>query len=177
MRVITGYLKGRIFDSPKSPRTHPMGDKIRGALFNILGDIEGFHVLDAFAGSGAIGFEALSRGAASATLIESDRAAQKVIASNIHKLALSQTAILIASSANAWLRSSYDKFEIVILDPPYDNLQEATLRQLADRIKPGGILALSLPPMANINLPNDYNTISTKSYGDAQLRLYRRAKT
>ena len=173
MRIIAGYLKGRIFDSPKSPQTHPMGDKIRGALFNILGDIEGLHILDAFAGSGAIGFEALSRGAASASLIETDRAAQIAINSNIHKLGLEKTANLIKTNANAWLLGSDTKFDIVILDPPYENLQENTVIRLADRTKPGGIVALSLPPSAEINLPTKYHNVSTKSYGDAQLRLYR----
>ena len=80
-----------------------MGDKVRGALFNILGDIEGLHILDAFAGSGAIGFEALSRGAASATLIDSDRSAQIAVYSNIHKLGLEKTTMLEKTSANAWL--------------------------------------------------------------------------
>ena len=177
MRIIAGYLKGRIFDSPKARQTHPMADKIRGALFNILGDIEGLHVLDAFAGSGAIGFEAISRGAALVTLIESDRVAQKMIVSNIHKLAVGKTAVLMTTSADTWLDRYDDKFEIVIADPPYDDLQEVTIRRLADRTKPGGILALSLPPVANINLPSDYRVVITRSYGDAQLRLYRRDRT
>jgi len=177
MRIIAGYLKGRIFDSPKARQTHPMADKIRGALFNILGDIEGLHVLDAFAGSGAIGFEALSRGAASATLIESDRTAQKVIDSNIHKLTVSKTAELMASSADSWLDRYDDKFEIVIADPPFDDLQETTLSRLADRTTPGGILALSLPPAADISLPSDYRLVIARSYGDAQLRLFRRTES
>ena len=71
MRVIAGRLGGRLFDSPHTRRTHPMSDKARGALFNMLGDIEGMHVLDPFAGTGALSFEAISRGAASALAIAS----------------------------------------------------------------------------------------------------------
>ena len=65
MRIIAGTLKGQQFQTPHSHKTHPMGDKIRGALFNVLGDIEGLSFLDAFSGSGALAFEAASRGAAS----------------------------------------------------------------------------------------------------------------
>jgi 16S rRNA (guanine966-N2)-methyltransferase len=174
LRIITGYLKGRTFNSPKGEHTHPMGDKIRGALFNILGDIEGLHILDAFAGSGAIGFEALSRGAASATLIESDRVAQKNLTLNIHKLDLEKSARLVSSSTKAWLARSDDIFDVVIIDPPYDDIQQTTFLPLADRTKPGGILALSLPPSAEIKLSKDFHIVITKSYGDAQLHLYRR---
>lgn len=177
MRIITGYLKGRTFDSPKSGRTHPMSDKIRGALFNMLGDIAGLDVLDGFAGSGAIGFEALSRGAASSILIESDHSAQSAIALNIDKLGLTGSAKLIRSSADNWLAKSDAKFDIVALDPPYDDLQEATILMLADRTNQGGILVLSLPPAAGIGLPSNYQNLINKSYGDAQLRLYRRTKT
>src|ERR1700683_4883439 len=103
MHIIAGYLKGRTFDSPKSGQTHPMSDKIRGAMFNMLGDIEGLNILDAFSGSGAIAFEAISRGAASVTLIESDHLAQRSIALNIDKLGLSESASLIRANANSWL--------------------------------------------------------------------------
>jgi len=88
MRIIAGRLGGRLFDSPHSHKTHPMSDKARGALFNILGDISGMSVLDPFAGTGAISFEAVSRGAAGAVAIELDKQAQKVITANIASLGL-----------------------------------------------------------------------------------------
>jgi 16S rRNA (guanine966-N2)-methyltransferase len=173
MQIIAGNLKGRQFDSPKQAATHPMSDKIRGALFNVLGDIDGLTVLDAFAGSGAISFEALSRGASRATLIESDRKAQKVIADNLSILNLQKEASFVSSSADNWLSRSEDQFDIVILDPPYDDLQKTTLVQLADRAKSGGIVVLSLPVGASSDLPSNFQLLSTKSYGDAQLQFYR----
>ena len=88
MRIISGTLKGHTFDSPKGFQTHPMGDKIRTALFNTLGDIKGLTVLDAFSGSGALSFEALSRGAESAVALELDKEAYKVIRANAEKLAV-----------------------------------------------------------------------------------------
>jgi len=70
VRIIAGYLSGRQFNSPRSNRTHPMSDKARGGLFNSLGDISGLSLLDAFAGSGALSFEAISRGTASSVAVD-----------------------------------------------------------------------------------------------------------
>src|SRR4051812_42000237 len=114
MRVIAGGLSGRQFTSPRGRRTHPMSDKMRGALFNTLGDIGGLTILDAFAGSGAIGFEAISRGASRATAIDSDRGAQRAIAENVNKLGLGSQVKLIKTSAASWLRTTKDQFDVVI---------------------------------------------------------------
>ncbi|HKX24038.1 MAG TPA: RsmD family RNA methyltransferase, partial [Candidatus Saccharimonadales bacterium] len=83
MRVIAGELGGRFFAGPDSTATHPMAERVRGAMFNALGDIEGLTVLDAFAGSGALAFEAISRGAKSVVVVERDKRAQRIIAENI----------------------------------------------------------------------------------------------
>ena len=80
------------------------------------------------------------------TAIESDRLAQKVIAKNIQKTGLGNSAKLIKASAKAWLTTSKDIFDVVILDPPYNNLQQTVLLGLADRTKIGGIVVLSVPP-------------------------------
>src|SRR3954464_3149409 len=98
MRIIAGRLGGRQFNSPKGHRTHPMSEKGRGALFNALGDISGLTVLDAFAGSGALSFEAISRRAASVLAIDSDKNAQRAIAENIASLGLSRQVKLIKTS-------------------------------------------------------------------------------
>lgn len=88
MRVVAGRLGGRIFDSPRTHRTHPMSEKARGAIFNVLGDIAGLSVLDAYSGSGALAIEAVSRGAKSVLAIEVDVEAVKTIARNIENLQL-----------------------------------------------------------------------------------------
>ncbi|HSW37249.1 MAG TPA: RsmD family RNA methyltransferase [Candidatus Saccharimonadales bacterium] len=174
MRIIAGRLKGRIFSSPSGQRTHPMSDKIRGALFNALGDIAGLTVLDPFAGSGALSFEAISRGAKSALAIDSDPAAQRAIAENMRALGLADAVKLINANANAWLKTSSETFDLVLCDPPYDSLQQDLLEKLAERAKIGGLIIYSLPPKANFALPTNYQPLSTKSYGDAQLVFYRR---
>src|SRR3954470_23836038 len=89
MRIIAGQLKGQQFQAPHGHKTHPMSDKMRGALFNVLGDIEGLTFLDAFAGSGALAFEAASRGAKAVTAIEIDNSAHKTIGQNIKALHIS----------------------------------------------------------------------------------------
>jgi 16S rRNA (guanine966-N2)-methyltransferase len=173
MRIIAGTLGGRIFDSPGGHRTHPMSDKARGAIFNALGDIGGLTILDPFAGSGALSFESISRSAAHATAIESDKTAQKTIAQNIINLGLSNRVKLIKAAANAWLSTNADAmFDIILLDPPYDNLQAQLLTKLADHLSPDGILVLSWPGDAKLPEFPKLRLVSTKNYGDIQLGFY-----
>lgn len=174
MRVIAGELGGRIFDSPHSHRTHPMSDRVRGGLFNTLGDIVGLSVLDAFAGSGALSFEAVSRGASSALAIESDRTAQIQIEANIKALNIKGRVKLIRSSSNAWLSTTPNAmFDIILCDPPYDDLQQSLLSRLAERIKPDGLLVLSWPTGVEAPSFNHCEIVVERNYGDAQLYFYR----
>lgn len=176
MRVIAGKLGGRQFNSPHSSSTHPMGDKIRGALFNILGDISGLSVLDAFAGTGAVGFEALSRGAAHVVAIDSDRAAQKTITENSKTLGLESQMQIIATTAGNWLKITDQShtFDLVILDPPYNQLQPETLAQLAARVNDEGLLIVSWPIAEEPMEFSGFTQIERRTYGDAQLIFYRR---
>lgn len=176
MRVIAGRLGGRLFDSPHTHRTHPMSDKARGALFNILGDISGMTVLDAFAGTGALGFEAISRGAKSAVAIESDRTAQKIIAQNINALGLDASVQLVSAKANVWLNTNpRAQFDIVLCDPPYNDPQFDLLDRLARTVRPGGLLVLSWPSDQEVPPYKDLHIIEQRSYGDMQLVFYRKA--
>lgn len=174
MRVIAGSLGGRQFDSPGSFKTHPMSDKMRGALFNILGDIEGLSILDCFAGSGALSFEAISRGAAHAVAIDNDRAAQKTIQANCKALGLVKSVKLIAASANAWLKTNPEaQFDIVLCDPPYTDLQPNLINRLAGTVKPGGLLVLSWPNGQEPPELSGLALLNRRSYGDGSLIFYR----
>ena len=173
MRVIAGRLGGLRFDSPKSFKTHPMSDKARGALFNVLGDIEGLTVLDAFAGSGALSFEAISRGAASAITIDNDRAAQRVLAENVHTLGLNGQIKLIKASANAWLETNPGAtFDLILCDPPYNNLQPSLLQRLAERLTQAGVLVLSWPGGKEQVELAGLKQLERKSYGGITLAFY-----
>jgi 16S rRNA (guanine966-N2)-methyltransferase len=175
MRVIAGRLGGRLFDSPHTFRTHPMSDKARGALFNILGDIGGFYVLDAFGGTGALSFEAVSRGAKDALVIESDRPAQKIIEQNIRSLGVEGEVKLVKASAGAWLQTNYDDmFDLVLCDPPHNDLQPNLLVRLSKRVQPGGLLVLSWPGNQDVPSFEQFDLAEQRSYGDMQLAFYRR---
>jgi 16S rRNA (guanine966-N2)-methyltransferase len=174
MRIIAGKLGGRNFNSTHGHRTHPMSDKIRGALFNALGDIEGLTLLDAFAGTGAICFEAVSRGAASAVAIDIDKLAQRAITENIVSLGVEDQVQLITSSARSWARKNHNMFDIVVCDPPYDDMQLPTAEKLANCCKVGGIAVYSLPPQARLIMPENFELLQKKDYGDATLSFYRR---
>jgi 16S rRNA (guanine966-N2)-methyltransferase len=172
MRVIAGTLGGRQFSSPKSPKTHPMSDKARGALFNVLGDISGLDILDPFAGTGAFSFEAVSRGAASSIAIEQDKLAQRIIQENIQTLQLSEHIKLVKAGAGAWLKTNPTAtFDLVLCDPPYNDLQPNLLEQLAGRITADGVFVLSWPD--GVVLPAlPLELLQHKKYGDATLAFY-----
>src|SRR5262245_46897524 len=104
MRVIAGSLGGRTFDSPPGHRTHPMSEKARGAIFNALGELSGLTVLDAFAGSGALTIEAISRGAESALAIDVDKYAYETIQANFKALKLDEKAIVMRKNVSGWSR-------------------------------------------------------------------------
>ncbi|MEO8105087.1 MAG: RsmD family RNA methyltransferase [Candidatus Saccharibacteria bacterium] len=176
MRVIAGRLGGRLFNSPGTDRTHPMSDKIRGALFNTLGDISYLRLLDAFTGSGALAFEALSRGASHVTALDVDANAIATVIKNASQLALGGELKPIRVNAAAWLQTSpVDTFfDIVLCDPPYDDPQLPLIADLAGRVKPAGLLVASLPAGVDLTLPGAYGLVAAKTYGDASLYFYRR---
>lgn len=175
MRVISGRLGGRQFDSPAGHRTHPMSDKVRGALFNMLGDIKGLTVLDVFSGSGALSFEAISRGAVASIAVDIDKSANSTVVKNAKSLGLSGQIKAIRANISGWSENNPDElFDLVLCDPPYDSLQLNTLQKLVKHVKPKGLLVLSWP--GNLEAPEfvGLEQVSQKSYGDAQLVFYRK---
>jgi 16S rRNA (guanine966-N2)-methyltransferase len=151
-----------------------MSDKMRGALFNMLGDIDDLTVLDAFAGSGALAFEAVSRGALSVIAIEQDRNAQRAIADNIDALGVNDSVTLIKASAGAWLRTTDTTFDLVLLDPPYDALQTNLLAELVERAGSDGVVVLSWPGKQAPPQFASWNIHTSKQYGDSSLHIYSR---
>ena len=176
MRIISGNLKGREFKSPHGHKTHPMSDKIRGALFNILGDLKGLTFLDAFAGSGGLAFEAISRGAKSVVAIDKDSSAHGTLDANVKDLNLGKQIDAVRDNTGGWsIHNMENKFDVVLLDPPYDQLQTDLLQTLADRhVKPGGLAVLSFPGKVAPPGLNSLKIIENKNYGDAQLVFYRK---
>ena len=181
MRIIAGSRKGARIFAPKGADTRPTGDRVREAAFNLIGAgrAEGATVLDLFAGSGAMGLEALSRGALHATFVESDRDACRTINRNLDKLRLEGATVLcqhalIALRADARRGTRYD---LVLVDPPYrrfSSLQNALIQHLPEILAPDGLLLLEtaadeepeLPPLAKR---------TSRRYGSARLTLFEHA--
>src|SRR3954454_22895544 len=118
MRIIAGEHRGARIFAPKGQATRPTSDRVREAAFNLIGPVDGASVLDLFAGSGAMGLEALSRGAASATFVENDREALRAIERNLEKLRLRSARVVPRDvlQALAMERNTYD---LILCDPPY----------------------------------------------------------
>jgi len=178
IRIVAGTLGGRKIDAPDGTTTHPMSERARNALFNkIIDDIEGAEVLDAFAGTGALGLEALSRGARKATFIERDRVAQKVIAKNIVTLGLEDRVDLVRANVGGWLENNSEKklqYDIIFADPPYHDLQFSTVVKLMGLLKPGALMVLSHPGRSESPTKPGVVVVDNRSYGDATLTFYRR---
>ncbi len=119
MRIIAGSRKGHRIAAPRGDNTRPTGDRVREALFNMLGPLDGASVADLFAGSGALGIEALSRGAAVATFVESDPPAVAAIRENL--AVLGADGQVRHQDALAFLASAEGRFDLVLADPPYDS--------------------------------------------------------
>ncbi len=135
MRIVGGVAKGRRL-APAAPATRPTSDRVREALFNTLSgllDVTDAHVLDLFAGTGAVGLEALSRGAAEAVFVESDRTALTVLRRNIETLALPGARIVAQPVAGYLGTEPQTAFDLVFADPPYD-LDDATVDALLDAV-------------------------------------------
>lgn len=174
IRLIAGKYGGRQIACPPGKQTHPMGERIRGSLFNILGDITGLEVLDAFAGSGSLGLEALSRGASHATFIERDKIAQRVIEENITTLHVEDRAKLIKTSVAQWDETTKNEhYDIIFVDPPYHDLQISTVNRLVKYLKPNGLMVLSYPGRESTSTVNGVVVVDNRSYGDAALAFYR----
>ncbi len=174
VRIIAGIFGGRKIDAPKGKRTHPMGERVRGALFNSLGDLSGKTVLDAFAGTGALGIEAISRGALQAVFIEKDRLAQKILANNLSALGLGDQTKLIRASVSSW-QSTYqgERFDLILADPPYYHEQFSTVEKLFDLLKPGGVMVLSHSGRGGVSTKPGVVVVDNRSYGNATLTYYR----
>lgn len=167
--ITGGKYRGRKIATPGGA-THPMGSRERLALFNMLtGKIEGVFVLDAFAGSGSLGIEALSRGASEVVFVEKNRVATEVIKQNLAELGVSDNAKVIKSSVKNTL-SDLGEFAVVLADPPYDNFDITEVEKLALVVKKSGILALSHPGEA----PEikGLTLAKTRKYAGASISVY-----
>jgi 16S rRNA (guanine966-N2)-methyltransferase len=175
VRIIAGSRKGHTIYAPPGRDTRPTSDRVRENTFNLIGPVDDASVLDVFAGSGALGLEALSRGAASAVFVEADRDAVRAIERNLDKLHLTgatvlQRDVLQALAAEVVARRKYD---LVLVDPPYDRydeMQPTLARYLPDVLADDGLLVFETSARIEPQLPLELRT--SRKYGSARVTLF-----
>jgi 16S rRNA (guanine966-N2)-methyltransferase len=179
MRVITGSAKGRRLMTPEGAQVRPTSDVAKEAIFSIIQfEVEGAQVLDLFAGSGQLGIEALSRGAAGAVFVDRSREAQSAIRHNLDKTGLAQRARLVAGDALSFLKVGAGPFDIAFVDPPYHlGLLGEVLPLVAGCMRPGGVILCE--SMRDERLPEAAGELSFRReyrYGRTKITTYRRPK-
>jgi 16S rRNA (guanine966-N2)-methyltransferase len=174
VRVIAGRFGGRELVAPRGRATRPTSDRVREALFSILGDLDGSRVLDLFAGSGALAIEALSRGASEATLVDTAPAAQAAIRRNLDTLGIE--AVVSRQAARRFLegaRAQRRQYDLVFLDPPYRHASSLSTELTA-------ALVPVLAPQARVVTESDHrqplelglDLLMQRRYGDTLITIH-----
>ncbi len=176
LRIISGQFGGRLIQSPEGRVTHPMSDRVRGSLFNIIGnELKDAEVLDVFAGSGSLGIEAISRGAKKVTFIDRDRSACKILVDNITTLNISSLTTVVQIGASTWINKNQDKsYDIIFADPPYNDMQLSTVSRLGGLLNPNGLMVLSYLGKDEVPTVDGIVVVDNRSYGTASLAFYRK---
>jgi 16S rRNA (guanine966-N2)-methyltransferase len=175
MRVISGAYKGRRLVTPPGRDTRPTADRTREALFSILGDVSGLRVLDLFAGSGALGIEALSRGAAEAVFVESSRRAAEAIRANLRAVGDPPARISVTKVLTHLERArAEDPYDLVFADPPYSSaprLGEELSKLLPDVLHETSLTVTESDKRSPLLL--DLPMVDERTYGDTRIAIHR----
>ena len=175
MRVIAGRFKGRRLKAPTWEGLRPTSDKLRETLFNILAArIEGARVVDGFAGTGAVGIEALSRGAAHVTFVDNDRRAAALTAANISTCGVAADATIETGDVATVLRKHTAAFDVIWLDPPYGHDSHETLDAAAAALTPGGLIVLERATRREPEVPATLTRVRDVKSGDSTLTFFTR---
>ena len=186
MRITGGELRSRALKAPRGNDTRPTSDRVREALFSILiargGVLTGARVLDLYAGTGALGLEAISRGAAAVVFVERSREALAVLRANVASLGVGDRTVVVAAAvekADKALGAGGSRFGLVFADPPYADVKSGVatraLEAILPRLEPAGLLVLehasrdAAPPLAHLTLEE------SRTYGDTCVSFYRAA--
>jgi 16S rRNA (guanine966-N2)-methyltransferase len=172
MRIIAGEKRGHGIAAPKGRDTRPTSDRVRESTFSLVGPVDDAIVLDLFAGSGALGLEALSRGARSCTFVESSRDACKIIEANLAKLQLTGARVVCQSVTQA-LRAESRLYDLILVDPPYamfSSFQPLLAERLPALLAPNGLVVVESDQREQPELPLAQRT--SRRYGSARVTLF-----
>jgi len=175
MRIIAGSRKGHNIYAPRGLDTRPTSDRVRENVFNLVGPVDGARVLDLFAGSGALGIEALSRGAAGAVFVEHDPDAVRTIERNLDRLRLTGARVVRADVLRtiAQEATAGAKYDLVLVDPPYGMLTEIQpllARHLPSLLAADGLLVVETDARTEPQLPLPVRT--SRKYGQTRVTLF-----
>ena len=179
IRITGGDLRGRMVPSPPSMKTRPTGSRTREALFNILQSVDGFRMLDLFAGSGIMGIEALSRGASHVVAVEMAHSQARLLLQGYKALSLESKLTLLEKNALSLDKDSLcasEGFDLIYADPPFKDMDYPDLRPYWEWLNPGGVAVFEAPSR---NLPvwvkeaDGAGTVQVRRYGESSLVIYR----
>jgi 16S rRNA (guanine966-N2)-methyltransferase len=173
VRVVAGYLGGRRLIAPPGEGTRPTSDRVREALFSMLGGLDGASVLDLYAGSGALGIEALSRGAAAATFVERDPHALEIVRRNLAALGI-HAATVHRREALAHLRDGEARYDLIFVDPPYScapRLGGPLSAALPARLQPDALIVTESDKRNPLEL--ELPLVRERAYGDTRIAIHR----
>lgn len=176
MRITGGEFRGQEITMPKSDKTRPLTDRGRGGLFNALGDVSGLKMLDAYAGSGAVGLEAISRGAAHVTGVEKFYAIAQNLAKNVQKLGCEGKYSLQQKPVEKWARTNIDKygqFDLIFAGPPFEHLSVSELNLLVPYLKKGGMMVVEHYKKLPISELRGVTHLDNRQFGESILSFYR----
>jgi len=179
IRITGGLLRGRNVASPDSMKTRPTGSRTREALFNILQGVEGFRMLDLFAGSGIMGVEAISRGASHVVAVEMAHSQARLVYQAYKALGITDKLTLLEKNALTLEKESLcaeGGFDLIYADPPFKDMEYPDLRKFWEWLNPGGVAVFEAPSR---NLPawvkeaDEAGTVQVRRYGESSLVIYR----
>jgi 16S rRNA (guanine966-N2)-methyltransferase len=172
MRIITGNLRGRALPPLKGKGVRPTSSKTREALFNILGSVEGFNVLDLYSGTGSIGFEAISRGASSATMVDISSKLLQIIKETAEKWKIAEKVICQRNDVLRFAmqtQQSPEKYDLIFADPPFGE-EYPDLRIFLPKLKEDGFAVFEMPSR---NMPKwASEAIKVRNYGESSLAVF-----
>lgn len=177
LRVIAGELGGRRLKSHERPGLRPTTDRVRESVFSMLGsriDFDGIEVLDLFAGTGALGIEAISRGAARCRFVESDRRTASLIEENLRDLGIDDCATVTVRDALRYVAETDERFDLIVADPPYaapifDQLVHAIFER--DMLREQGVFLLEHSSAMKPRVPEAATLVTARSFGDTSVTL------
>jgi 16S rRNA (guanine966-N2)-methyltransferase len=178
MRVIAGTHGGRRLKSIDAPELRPTTDRVRESIFNMLVsrvDLDGLRVLDLFAGTGALGIEALSRGAEECVFVEKNRKTATLLRENLVSLGLEGQGVIVTGDAGKFVASTEDQFDIVFADPPYAATYFDKLVQdifATERLLPGGLFVLEQGAFLKVKSSDLADIVTEKSFGDTIVTIF-----